>query len=550
VRRESLVVFALVVSLLAAAAPASADIRYTEPNGFSSGACGINAKCDFEWAVEGAGNGDEIVVGPGIYDVENQVVGQPFAELNIHGGSPGTSLPRIDFSAAGQLTFGGPNSRVSDLRFESGHAGFVVATAGTIERVYSHTTGAGAACLTAGKVLDSVCWSEDGRGVYASSGQVLVRNVTAYGGTYGVHAQASGAGKVSVDVVNTIARGTTKDLFAEGVNDQISGDLSATITVRHSNFEDHGVPDGNGNEVLIGPSNQSVDPRLVAPETGDFHQSVISPTRDRGEATAPGVDFEGEPRPVGASTDIGADESPAAPIAGTLAATDITGTAATLHGTVDTVGANTEYRFELAATPLLGLTGAVGNLTAGVGSQPVSARIEGLAPDTTYYFRTAATNAIGSSTAPTLTFVTPNTDFTAPILGGLRLSRAAFAVGRAFTPLSAARRGTVLSFRSSEAGSASIAVQRARAGRRRGRRCVPPRRARPGARRCTRWQTVVTLTRAAGTERTRVPFSGRIGTRRLSRVLSPARYRFRVTVEDKPGNRSEPAVIGFRVVRG
>jgi hypothetical protein len=354
---------------------------------------------------------------------------------------------------------------------------------------------------------------------------------------------------VSVDVVNTIARGTTKDLFAEGVNDQISGDLSATITVRHSNFEDQGVPDSNGNQILIGPNNQSVDPRLVAPESGDFHQSLTSPTRDKGEATPPGLDFEGEPRPVGGSTDIGADESTAAPTATTLAATDITGTAATLHGTVDSGGASTEYRFELAATPLLGLTGGTGSLAAGVGAQPVSARVDGLTPDTTYYFRAAATNAKGSSTGPTLTFVTPNTDFTAPILGGLRLSRTRFAVGRAFTPLAAAPRGTVLSFRSSEAGTATIVVQKAQPGRRKGRRCVPPRRA-PNGRRCTRWKTAVSLTRTASSGTTRVPFSGRVGTRSLSRVLRPGRYRFRVAVKDKASNRSEPAVIGFRVVRG
>jgi hypothetical protein len=79
---------------------------------------------------------------------------------------------------------------------------------------------------------------------------------------------------------------------------------------------------------------------------------------------------------------------------------------------------------------------------------------------------------------------------------------------------------------------------------------VPPRRARAGARRCTRWQAVVTLTRAAGAGTTRVAFSGRVGTRRLSRVLAPGRYRFRVNLKDKAGNRSEPAVIKFRVVRG
>jgi hypothetical protein len=57
------------------------------------------------------------------------------------------------------------------------------------------------------------------------------------------------------------------------------------------------------------------------------------------------------------------------------------------------------------------------------------------------------------------------------------------------------------------------------------------------------------LTRTVGVGTTRVPFSGRIGTRRLSRTLSPGRYRFRMTVKDKADNRSEPAVISFRVVR-
>jgi hypothetical protein len=224
---------------------------------------------------------------------------------------------------------------------------------------------------------------------------------------------------------------------------------------------------------LIGPNNQSVDPALVAPETGDFHESLTSPTRDRGEATAIGLDFQGEPRPIGASTDIGADESIAGPTATTLAATDIT-----------------EYRFELAATPLLGLTGAVGNLPGAAGAEPVSARIEGLRPDTTYYFRAVATNSKATSTGPTLTFVTPNTDFTAPILGGLKLSNTTFALGR---------------------GS---------------RRC-PPRRAAP----CCR-----SAARRPGRPQLRC------------RGLWPD-GRFRMTVKDKADNRSEPAVISFRVVR-
>jgi hypothetical protein len=446
-----------------------------------------------------------------------------------------------------ELAAGG--SHVRDLRFESGHAGFVVASSGTVERVYSHTTGAGVACLTSGKVLDSVCWSEAGRGVLAGNGNVLIRNVTTFGGTYGIHAQTSSAGKVSVDVVNTIARGMTKDLFAEGSIDQFSGDLSATIAVRFSNFQTQGVPDSNGNQINEGSGNQLGDPHLVNPAAGDFHETAASPTLDNGEP-ASGFDLDGDARAVGAGTDIGADEVPIAPAASTLAATDVTLTGGTLQASVDAGGTFTDYRFEFGATPDMPMSTAPATLAPAVGSQGVSARLEGLAQNTTYYFRAVATNSKGTSIGPTVTFTTQRPDTDPPLVGNLRLTRSSFAVGRAFTPLSAAARGTVLSFSSSEAGSASITVQRALPGRRRAGRCVPPRRARRNARRCTRWKGVVTLTRAVQAGRTRVPFSGRVGSRSLSRVLRPGRYRFRVAVKDALGNRAAPAAIRFRVVRG
>jgi hypothetical protein len=46
-----------------------------------------------------------------------------------------------------------------------------------------------------------------------------------------------------------------------------------------------------------------------------------------------------------------------------------------------------------------------------------------------------------------------------------------------------------------------------------------------------------------------VPFSGRIGTRALSKRLTVGRYRFRVVAADAAGNPSEPVTIAFRIVR-
>jgi hypothetical protein len=53
------------------------------------------------------------------------------------------------------------------------------------------------------------------------------------------------------------------------------------------------------------------------------------------------------------------------------------------------------------------------------------------------------------------------------------------------------------------------------------------------------------LTRAAVTGANTVPFSGRIGRRKLA----PGRYRVVVTVRDAAGNTSSPKTAAFRIVR-
>jgi hypothetical protein len=544
-------VFASIAILLLLPAAASAVPRYAAPAGAEIGTCASDAPCTFKRAVEIAADGDEVIVLPGEHTVSG-VLQKPFVTVHIHGTATGASAPLITFTDGGWLALGTVESTVRDVRVE-GSTNAVVS--GIIERVYVHTPG-GSACQAA-QVLDSVCWSGAGRGVFVGAGDVLVRNVTAYGGAYGIQVQTSSAGKAGVSVTNTIARGGTKDVYAAGSTDSGS-DLSAVVTLDHSNFVTTGVPDADGNTIQPGAGNQSGDPKLVSPAAGNFHQTAASPTHDAGVA-APGTDLDGDPRQLGAATDIGADESPVAPVGSSGAASEVTPTGATLHGSVATGGAATNAVFEYAASPLLGFTAGAVTLPGAAGPTPVSTRLEGLVPGTTYYFRVAATNGYGTGLGVVLSFTTPGVpgggggvDTEPPVLGSLALSAKRFRVGPGSTPVAAAAavRGTVLSFRVSEAATATIAVQRGRAGRRKAGRCVAPSKAKPGARRCTRWTTRATLTRAAAAAgKVSVPFSGRVGNASLSKKLPPGRYRFRVVATDAAGNASDPATIRFRIVR-
>ena len=176
----------------------------------------------------------------------------------------------------------------------------------------------------------------------------------------------------------------------------------------------------------------------------------------------------------------------------------------------------------------------------------------GLTPGTTYTYRLHAANARGIATgfeATVRTSTSSSSDRTPPVLGSLKLTSRRFTVGRALTPLAAAaRRGTTLRFKVSEAGTATIKVQRLRPGRRRAGRCVAPTNGLLHARRCTRARTFATLRRAVQAGSVTVPFSGRIGTANLSRRLPIGSYRFAVRATDNAGNRSDQETIGFAVV--
>jgi PKD domain len=180
-------------------------------------------------------------------------------------------------------------------------------------------------------------------------------------------------------------------------------------------------------------------------------------------------------------------------------------------------------------------------------SEPGPAASHTYAQAGTFTVTATATDARGNTATTDATIVVRDTG--APAVSGLALSNKVFAVARRATPISAGRkprRGTKVSYRSSEAGGARLRIERRRLGFRRGRRCLAkrPREVRR-PRRCTRFVRAGTLTRDAKPGGNSVRFSGRIGRRALRR----GRYRLTLVVTDAAGNASKPSRVGFRIVR-
>jgi hypothetical protein len=158
----------------------------------------------------------------------------------------------------------------------------------------------------------------------------------------------------------------------------------------------------------------------------------------------------------------------------------------------------------------------------------------------------SATDSVGNGTTVP---VSVGIALSHPALRRLSMLRRRFAPSSAATPVVARRvpRGSAFRFRLSEAATVRIAIQRARPGRRVGRRCVRPRPSLTHARRCTRWvragRTLVRRDLAAGARR--IAFSGRIGRRALRR----GRHRATLRAANAAGGRSRRARIGFVILR-
>lgn len=95
-----------------------------------------------------------------------------------------------------------------------------------------------------------------------------------------------------------------------------------------------------------------------------------------------------------------------APTATTSAATSVTGSGATLNGSVNPNGQQTSYAFQWGPTDRYGHETALTSAGAGTSANPVSAALTGLNSGSTYHFRVLAMNGTGTSVGSDQSFTT------------------------------------------------------------------------------------------------------------------------------------------------
>jgi hypothetical protein len=319
---------------------AQAAERYAAPSGAGT-ACTEATPCSLATALSDAAANDAVLLAGGTYSgvFASGLTGITVRAQNA-ASPPDTPGDTPQINGAVRLT--GAGSRLLDLRITG--SGDPIARAVTIERVVARDVGpgAGVACrpipLPAnGTILDSVCASENGIGVYASAGSgtsnLTLRNVTAVGATRGIEAIAAFVAQpttIALTARNVIADATLpsapairleRNIFVDQTPTNVSLDIGnsrydevATVEVEGPNPDpgDVTVTDSGGN--LVGSA-----PVFRGP--GDFRVPAGASTIDAGSATGVSTaDVRGIPRTIGSAPDMGAYESVPAPAAPTLTA--------------------------------------------------------------------------------------------------------------------------------------------------------------------------------------------------------------------------------------
>jgi hypothetical protein len=94
------------------------------------------------------------------------------------------------------------------------------------------------------------------------------------------------------------------------------------------------------------------------------------------------------------------------PVVTTNAATSVTSSSATLHGSLDPHGLTTNVYFQYGTTTGYGHNTAMQSQTGNT-YRNITANISGLSTHTTYHFRIVATNNAGTRLGSDRTFTTP-----------------------------------------------------------------------------------------------------------------------------------------------
>ncbi len=289
-------------------------VRYASPSGKASSDCKSAASaCDIVTAIHGKpGNvpslGEEVVLAPGEYTVDEIT---PGASDLIVRGAPGGARPVIKANEV--EAFQASYLTLADLTVEHTGGGYgLLDSGGTLERVLLRGMQAGwplCQCY-GGKLIDSVAVVLPGStgpavGIYSNGGTTseTLRNDTLYSESASAGAlellQEASTGSLSLEAINTIAVNA-----AGGAG--VRASARTGITLGSSDFA---KPAGAGSISNIG-GNVSAPPLFANAAASDFRELPGSPTIDAGVSSAAdgALDFEGNARVAGSSTDIGALE--------------------------------------------------------------------------------------------------------------------------------------------------------------------------------------------------------------------------------------------------
>jgi hypothetical protein len=554
---------ALVSASPAWASPAAAAVRYAVPSGgATSGPCDAASPCTIVDAVNVVADpGDEVVVLPGTYPLPDRL--EVANQVDLHG-QEGAAPPLLTGAFASYMVrVTGTATRVANLELENNagsattllSTGHPTATGSVIDRVRAVAHGGNGIAIGIGSgdtLTNSVAWTTHPSNTTAvhglgdpGSALMEIRNVTAVNASpagIGVFLGAVG-GADTVLMRNVIAPGSGTGIraFAAGTGN------SSTIDVDYSNFNVCEEMDSPGATATCakGTHNQEgVNPAFVDLLAGDFHQRPTSPTIDAGFTTAANnlLDLDGDPRRLGAGTDIGADEFRIAPVAATSAPTAVAQSAATLHGSANPRGLATGVYFEYGTGTSYGSRTPTVQLGAGTADAPFAAGVTGLAAGTTYRYRAVATSSGGTSRGAAMTFATRP----APTPPGGGPDRLAPRVQSFSVTNKRFRRRTRFRYTLSEPARALITIERKTSGRRVGGRCRKATRRNRTRRRCTLHVRVGALSQQGRAGSNALVFAGRIAGRRVPF----GSYRASLVATDEAGNASRPRRTSFRIVRG
>ena len=284
-RRRAGQVVGLAGGILAIAVPsAMATPRFASPTG-SGTACTQASPCGVVTAVNEAMNNDDITIEPGTYGSPTPLtttLDDGGNTLTIHG-EAGQPRPVIITQAGYGIELLGAKSSVSNLDLEdtTGEYGIYVGGlySASVDHVISHVSAAGAvACYPSGTLTDSVCWSSGPSGIATTlivPGNVsaTLRNDTliATGGAgHAVVANAINGSTMTLNLTNTIARGTGADIFASTDSNSKS---MAIVNATYSNYANVQINNGGGGSTTsVTPAgsaaNQTGSPLFVSAAAG------------------------------------------------------------------------------------------------------------------------------------------------------------------------------------------------------------------------------------------------------------------------------------------